>query len=576
MSARLPPIDCHRARGLFIDARLRQAAAGDVAAMEAHLAGCEECRDEVVALDRTLLRLRQPSVLTPSANFTARLERALDGADETPGVRRLLDETRFRLLLLGHQLRWSRRWQLRVAAALLPLLFGIALVVRDGVQGPRAEPVASAPGTAGGPAAAPETVAVAPSIPELVAWAPQFDPPVEAPVRPAPVLEELRPQEQEQATAALERLNEVDEAALARLRAIERADPRRPPEALEDSRPPLRRALDWLARNQRPDGSFTPGDGPPGFDCGVTGLALLALVSDGRLGAELRSLDESGPPVDPLRRGDARRDEELEQAAALAANWLYAQQSSDGRFGSHRDPAIERTGHALATLALVERHLRLRARQPDAAAANPAVHDRLEQALSWLEVALDQTFHAPRERNAGAVAAWASLALATARHGGLDFHLKVSTDALCERMAEQLRADPSEVLSAASQTVLAMAARDPRAEPLRDPKWARAVSSVVTGAKSAEPALRFLVASALVADSRELGREAWPAFQRSLAAELLPQQAASGFFEAGIAWTGLGGGTVYETALGALVLQVESRRRAQLALKAALAPRGGR
>lgn len=576
MSSAPLPLDCKEARGLFIDDQLGQAAASDAAAMRTHVASCRACRAEVAALQQTLARLAQPAALAPSVDFADRLERALDAVDGTPVARRLLDETRFRLHLLGHQLRWSRRWQLRVAAALLPLLFGIALVVRDRVQTAPDPSVASAPPAAGERGSPAETGAPTLSAPELVAWTPEFDPPIEPPPRAAPSVEELRPEEQEQATAALERLNEVDEAALARLRAIEREQDESAAAPPIDARPPLRRALDWLVRNQREDGSFTPGDGTPGFECGVTGLALLALVSDGRLGAEASATDAGGAGGGGGPRGEARRDDELELAAHRAAAWLFAQQGSDGRFGGHRDPAIERTGHALATLALVERHLRLVARQPGTAAAGPAVHDRLEQALSWLEVALDQTFHAPRERNAGAVAAWASLALATARHGGIDFHLKSSTDALCERMATQLKSDPSEVLSAASQAVLAMAARDSRASGERDPEWARAVSNVVTGVKSAEPALRFLVASALVADPRDLGREAWPAFQRSLAQELLPQQAGSGYFEAGVAWSGLGGGTVYETALGALVLQVESRRRAQLALQAALAPRRGR
>ncbi len=569
-------LDCKTARGRFIDAALGQASAAEAAAMRAHVAGCSACKVEVEALEKTLAQLRRPALMEPSARFSRRLDRALDGVDATRAPVRWIDEARFRMVLLGHQLRYSRRWQLRVAAALLPLLFGIGLVVRQRVHAASASEVASSSGAV--PPAVSGELPTAPllSAPTLVEWKPQYDPPIE-PAHGAPVaVEELGPTEHEQATAALARLNEVDEAALARLRAVERDGGSAVATTVVDTRSPTRRALDWLVRNQRADGSFTPGDGTAGFECGVTGLALLALVSDGRLGA-----GTSEDPASPAGAvgADARSDEALEAAAARAVAWLFAQQVADGRFGGNRDPAIERSGHALATLALVERHLRVRATAPDAPAASAAVHDRLEQALSWLEVALDQTFHAPRERNAGVVAAWSALALATARHGGLEFHLKVSSDALCERMLAQLRSDPSEVLSAASQTVLAMAERDSKST-ARDPDWARAVGSVATGLRHAEPALRFLVASALVADPRGIGREAWPTFSRALAVELLPQQAASGYFEAGVAWAGIGGGTAYETALAALALQVESRQRTHLAVKVALhrrsAARGGR
>lgn len=570
MNGGTPRLDCKAARALVIDGALQQAGLAERAAAAAHLAGCAGCRAEATALERTLALLRAPALLEPSAGFGARLDAALADADAAAGRRRsrgprreraaarLLDHGRFRLLLLGHQLRHSRRWQLRVAAALLPLCVGIALMVGDRGEQVDAEVARHAP-----PSPPPTTAAEAPLAPvDLVQWTPHFDDPADAPTPAPAVPEELFPAETERSQPVLDQLQDRNAEELARLLAIE---PRTPPAAtVPPPRLALDRALDWLARNQRADGSFTTGDGSPGFETGVTALALMALVADGHLGGE-RLRAATGPA--------AAEEAAQAQAAVRAAQWLSGRQEADGRFRGGGDPAVDAVNHALATLCLVERHLALRARDPGDPAAGAAAHDRLAQALSQVEIALDRELTGPRSRHAGAVAAWSALALATAREGGVDFHLKPTSAGASERMLAQLRAERSDLLAAASQAVQAMAARQPQPS-ARDPEWAAAVGNVVAAVGKAEPALRFLVASALVAAPTTQAGD-WERFAAALRSELLAQQGATGFFAADLRWDGLGGGTAYETALGALALQVEARRRAFIAARDALAaPRG--
>lgn len=568
MSGAAERITCSVARGHFIDRALAQATPGEAAAVAAHLAGCADCRAEAAALRQTLALLQAPALVAPSAAFHQRLTAALDevdararrrGSRRERGAARLLDHARFRFVLLGHQLRHSRRWQLRVAAALLPLCFGIALLVRDEAAAPPLDVARSAP-----PAPAltgdPERPLAAP---DLVQWTPRFDDPVEPPTPPAvappvPAIDEATPPEPEVVRPVLDRLSESNDAELARLRAIEKRSPTENA-TVAPPRTPLERALDWLARNQAPDGGWSPGDGTPGFETGVTALVLMALVADGHLG--------SGTPA--VATGPTAALEQVQEVAAQrAVEWLLARQEADGRFRGGGDPGVADVGHALATLALVERHQQLRARQPNASAANAAAHDRLEQALSRVEITLDRVLHGDRSPHVGAIAAWSALALATAREGGVDFHLKPSSDALAERMLAQLRAERSDLLFAASHAAQAMAARAP-APAQRDPEWARAIGNVVAGLGHAEPALRFLVATALVGASGT-SRGDWEQFAGALERELLPQQGRSGFFAADVRWQGLGGGTAYETALGALALQVETRQRTFVAARGVL------
>jgi hypothetical protein len=150
-----------------------------------------------------------------------------------------------------------------------------------------------------------------------------------------------------------------------------RGPPGGPPPVVES----VRNALDWLARHQSPDGSWScagfdamcrdapacDGQGSPEFDVGVTGLALLAF-----LGA-----------AETPKRGDYK------EHVRKGLRFLVDVQGADGNFGN---PALSRHtyDHALATLAMVEaysltddRHFRkpaeaalrhlLRTRRPGAA-----------------------------------------------------------------------------------------------------------------------------------------------------------------------------------------------------------------
>ncbi|MSR48108.1 MAG: hypothetical protein EXS13_13795 [Planctomycetes bacterium] len=552
MSAGTKPIDCSIARGLIIDEALGQAGAAEAAAVQLHIVRCAECRSEAAAIGQTIALLRRPLAVKTSAGFAAQLGVELDAVDA--------DEARSPLALVGHRLLHSRAWQLRVAAVLVPCALGVALLLRNPTPDRDDELADSVPPPAPGSG----DPADSPRAPELVN-SPADDDPNALPNRSGVPWTDPGERKQTPPTKPpSDQLVDNDGAASTPI-GVGSAPPSEPSTGDRDLEPPVvsraahERALDWLARNQRADGSWTPGDGTPGFETGVTALALLAMVSHGQLGA-------APAPQVPLRNA---ADAALEAAATRTAQWLWARQERDGRFaGGGGDWGAERVGHALATLALVERHQRLRARDPRCAAASSAHHDHLEQALSLVEITLDQAFNGEAKRHSGAVAAWSALLLATARHGGLDFHLKPASEASTERMLAQLRAERSDLYFAASHAVQAMAGRDPQPA-VRDPEWARAVGTVVAGLGHAEPALRFLVASGLAGASATT-RADWQMFERALTLELLPQQGATGYFEAGTTWDGLGGGTVYETALGALALQVEARQRTFIATRDAL------
>lgn len=120
--------------------------------------------------------------------------------------------------------------------------------------------------------------------------------------------------------------------------------------AADEGRLALERALPWLLRQQRADGSF-PGPHAIG-DVEATALVSLVLLSRGQ------TLD-GGPDCDPLRR---------------SIGWLLARQHDDGRFADFGPNATRH--HALATFALTE--------AAGLSAKGPLFQPCAQLALDWL------------------------------------------------------------------------------------------------------------------------------------------------------------------------------------------------
>lgn len=562
---------CKEARAALIDVALGQGEAEAAEAARAHLDRCDACRAEVGALRATIALLQRSAAVAPSAGFRARVHGALAGADARATRRRgraggrPLEGLRFRLLLLGHQLRTSRKWQIRVAAALIPLAVGTALLVLESLAERSDER-----GRAGAPpplAESPDAPAPPLQSPALVEWTPAFDEP--APDREIPAaqpLEELDETAKRRAADELVKINQLEERSLEKLRAARQgrtpvagsAGPVSEPEpaaAPDRPRSAVELALQWLVRNQKEDGSWTPGEGEAGLDTAMTALGLLALGADGHHGATA---------VEPAS--------ELDAAAARAAGHLWGKRLRDGTFAGGRDEAAATFCHAVACLALVERHVHLRARGALAGAEAESEVGRLEQALDHLAIELDQLFHSERrrERCAGQNSAWAALALATARHGGVDLGVRPAVDRLVADVLERLRHEQPELMLATSQTIQAMAEREgaPRTAEANERAWSQAVQDVLAAPERVEPSLRFLVASALYGASALAPsalaerRQQWAAFSSELRGQLLELQSPDhGYFDSGRLWTCFGGGAVYETALAVLALRVEERHR---------------
>ena len=233
----------------------------------------------------------------------------------------------------------------------------------------------------------------------------------------------------------------------------------------------------------------------------------------------------------------------------------------------------------MTCLALVERHVRLLA--DDAHARSPAVareHDPLERALTRLEGDLERLRHPGANdpavaRCAGQNAAWAAVALATARNCGVDFHLKPTGERLIEEVLMRLRNEQPELIVATSHAVDAMAERT---RGPADQAWRNAVERVLNDPAGIEPSLRFLIANTLTATRR--GRAdsgaSYAEFEARLARTLLSLQSPeAGYFDSNKRWDFFGGGPAYETALAVMSLSVSERADQFAALRTKLAAR---
>lgn len=558
---------CDELRGLLIDHVLGQSEGEEAARVAAHLAACEACRGEEAALRATFTLLRSGPRALPSPEFRDRLAQRLDAVERRErhvARRRSRTGAEASFTLFRLRLNRSPATRIKVAAALLPFALGGAwwLVhsARPAEPGdervivippPRDRPapqLVDGPSDPGGP-----DRLKPPSIPKS-------PDPSEAP--PNSILDQLvnddasridrlpvptpdDPQLAESgSTSASEVFRQRHDLVLPH-KGGGGGEVTAPPVAAAPEATPVTRALDWLVRTQRSDGSWAPGDGEPGLDTGTTALALLAFVSENCLGV-----------------GDVAADPR-ERAAAAATRWLFSKQSSgDGAFVGGNDAAAHVFCHAVSTLALLDRHVRLTAAGRSATADLIGEHDRIERALARLEVDLERLVRPGSNdpalaRCAGQNAAWASLTLTTARLCGDAFHLKPTGARLTDDVLQRLRNEQPELIVATTHAVDAMAAR---ASSPNDEAWRRAVERVLDDPAAIEPSLRFLVASALATTRRGRADGGFADFERRMTRGLgAIQSPQAGYFDSGRRWDCFGGGAVYETALGVLSLSVAAR-----------------
>jgi len=556
---------CDELRGLLIDHVLGQSVGEEAVRIAGHLAACEACRGEEAALRSTVGLLRSGPLALPTPEFRKSLAQRLDAVERRErhvARRRGRTAAEAGLTLFRLRLLRSPAARIKVAAALLPFVLGggwwlvhsTRPAERDDDKlihvGPpkdrNAPPLVDGSGGRGvpdrlqPPPAPPSGDPGEASSKSIVDQLVNGDSsPLDGLPVPAPI------EEPKLAEGGSSSANDVFR---------QRHDlelPRKgggvapPPVAPVLPATPVTRALDWLVRTQRPDGSWAPGDGEPGLDTGTTALALLAFVSENCLGV-----------------GDVAADPR-ERAAAAATRWLFERQSpSDGAFVGGSDAAAHVFCHAVSTLALLDRHLRLTAAGRGATADLVGEHDRIERALARLEVDLERLVRPSANdpalaRCAGQNAAWAALTLATARHCGDAFHLKPTGTRLTEDVLARLRNEQPELIVATTHAVDAMASR---ASTPSDEAWRRAVEKVLGDPAGIEPSLRFLIASALAATRRGRVDKGFADFERRLEKGLGSiQSPQAGFFDSGRRWDCFGGGTVYETALGVLSLSVAAR-----------------
>jgi hypothetical protein len=567
----------------MIDALLGQAEEGEAERVAAHVGGCARCRAEQAALRATIGLARSEPRLETTARFEKVLSARLDAIDRRE-ERRLHRGERtaasVRLEVAKHRLQ-RMPTALKVAAALLPFAVGAAWLVRSLSKAPGEDvtrvipvsethsersdlPLADAPPARKSWPPPPDRIDVDPYPPspslldELVGIpkAPLPEPGDDKTAGGTPPVDPSRSDPNSDADKIWRQRHPTD------LPIAKRPDAPRPPAPAPATETPVARALDWLVRTQRPDGSWAPGEGgEPGLDTGTTALALLAFVSEGFVGA-----------------GDEADGDERARAARAAAAWLYGQQSpATGSFVGGRDEAARVFCHAVTCLALVERHVRLVAADAPARARNAArEHEPLERALNRLEGDLERLRHPGSDdpvvaRCAGQNAAWAAVALTTARNCGVDFHLKPTGDRLIEEVLMRLRNEQPELIVATSHAVDAMAERT---RGPADEAWRRAVERVVNDPLQIEPSLRFLVATTLASTRR--GRPdaaaSYAEFEARLDRALLSMQSPeAGWFDSKRRWDFFGGGPAYETALAVLSLSVSERAEQFAALRAKLA-----
>lgn len=555
--------DMARWRQLLMDHAVGQASAQEEELLRGALQHSEALRREQVEIERTIGFLRSVPDVRPSPSFRARLLRRLDRLDGAPAPGRwqqVKDSAAFHTALFSYRLQTVRSLRLQLLAAVVILAVGLVLSRLGSPEG------VSRVATSGGPRPEaakeggellPEAGSVPPwVVPEassegesphvaemLEGFRPRLDPPSDAPrveTAEGPLPEGRRESSSRTRNAPLLLAEQPSDAR----RGAPQGPAREPAQLWQRQRPSVQRAMHWLIRQQRADGSWSARDGEADLGVGVTALSLLSFVRAGFVSDEPRG-----------------------QVVSRAVAYLRSSQDLSGCYGRTRDVATTHFNHATACLALLE----AQGARGATGLLDAPLGVELQHALDYLEIVLYQLFlEGVPDRCSGHNVAWAALAMATALQQG-NYVLSPQSREQVEEMLLRLRRQPTlsdadTALAATWQTVHSTFQWDlPEPE---DDDWTRAIGKILARPARQEASLRFLVAAALFPSSSdgEVGADRrhrlWNSFYQELVSSLEAlQEPASGAFLAHKRWLCFDGGDVYETALDVLTLQLPDRMR---------------
>ena len=565
--------------GWMVDAALGQLGEAETAQFLAALERDPDLAVEFEEVRQTVTRLRNAPALQPSERFRRTLERRLDAleAEESAPVARgggAWETARFEGLLLAHRVRTSARSRMLAVAAAASLLVGISAAWWwSGTRAPQDEsatwqPVAEHRGDTAPPSTPPdelvqqqlrpdESLALDDHVPHFVdaggsdprdrLWdGPSIDSELPegrprgsgvGPELPRDVLQPV-PRSNARSGAVADR----GEAASA---PGEDSVPETP--AIDS---PERRALLWLARQQRDDdGSWNPGaHGDPDLPIAVTALATLALVENGYVGIGFDGTDA---------------DRQLDRAVRKGVEFLLAQRQENGSFGNVGSLDAQMFNQSATCLALLaHRRAVLRITGGSEGCADESTLrlglQRLEDQFQRLLANAGRSEAESGFRWEGQNAAWAALALADAQRDpgswSLDPFLGADIDGMFARLRPTI--GTSDATLAAGRAVHAMLRTS--TEPERTDGWQDLVDRILFTANPSweDAGLRFLVASAMVpweAERDSMAVEMWEEFEARLDPSILGLQHEAGYFELA-AQADLHGGDVFDTALCLLTL----------------------
>ncbi len=546
-----------RVRELIIEASLGEASPAEITELEELLRqddGQTPVQQEWYRMRTLVAMLRAARSVKPSPRFRAALRRRLAEVDRTgiDGVLAgALKKTRFHWQCFRLRVELSRALRWRIAAASLVVLCGIVWTVHDRtVDRSSLEtafvPEETASAERGVPPPGDSTVRSAdPATPKIKEFEPLFTdggPPLEVPriAEPAPDGPELI-EEPADGDPVQPPIPDLSKAADLVVRDIERP---RFTENEEGTRGVVE-GMHWLLRQQREDGSFSAGWGEPDIGVGVSALALMALVS---------GFAEAPAAVNYV---------DVQSGIDRAVSRLLSHQDRSGWIGETKDPATRCFNHAVASLALHEWSLF----QPDV--PTRAQRDSIAQALDAVDLELGWILQLSRatgsvdpaqRRCLSHNAAWCSLTLASASANSHDWVAAVGTEHRVEEVLARLSAEPS--MLTATRAMLMSYKESVAPVPLDG--WEEVVGEILKDPGQSDPALVFMVATAMCPRTGDPASARWESFRRDVEDALLSRQDHEhGFFRPALSssFSCFAGGDVYETALALLTLEVPSRAR---------------